>query len=117
MLLVGVLFGGGLGVRCVAVCVIPQRVQVIRPLAICRAPSDALVRRRHGHGAASCASGSCRRAFVARLSIKHVPCTVQARLWWRFPPTHGGHMLSTNLSWRCVAAICYIKATLGKSDF
>ena len=34
----------------VAVCVESQRVRVTGPLAICRARSGALVRRRHGHG-------------------------------------------------------------------
>ena len=31
--------------------------------------------------------------FFARWSIGHVPCDVQARFGWQFPPTHGGHML------------------------
>ena len=44
----------------VAVCVVSQRVQLIGPLATCRARSGALVRRSHGHGAASCASGGGR---------------------------------------------------------
>ena len=72
----------------VAVCVVSLRVRVIGPLATCRARSGALVRRRHGHGTASCTSkgGRC-----ISCTIVHEPCAVRCAravrtptdAWWQ----------------------------------
>ena len=58
----------------VAVCVGSRCVGVIGPLAICRARSGALVRRRHRHGAASCASGGVRSISC---TVVHLACAVR----------------------------------------
>ena len=60
----------------VAVCVVSRLVRVIGPLAICLARSGALVRRRHKHGAASCASGG--RSISCTIDHQ-ASCDVQAR--------------------------------------
>ena len=80
-LLIGVIFcrgsGRALG-QCCCLCRFPAR-PVLGPLPICRARSGTLVRRRHGHGADLAYVLEVARAFLARWSIGHVPCDVQAR--------------------------------------
>ena len=81
-------FFWGLGVGWVLPFVsFPIASRVIGPVAICRARSGVLVRRRHGHGAASCASGG------------------------------GRAMCRPNLSRRCVAAIFFFSETYFLSYF
>ena len=78
------------------VCVASRRVRVTGPLAICRVQSGALVCRRHGHGAAPCASGG---GSSISCTMVHRACAVQcasavqavtpADAWWThaFPRT------------------------------
>ena len=73
--LVDVFFWRGLGVGWELPFVsFPGASRVIGPLAICRARSGALVRRRHWHGAAPCASGIGRCISCA---IVQRACAVQ----------------------------------------
>ena len=67
----------------VAVCVVSCRLRVIGPW--CAAADLVHVEKVAG-------------AFLARLSIRHVPWCRRGALWTRF---------SANLSWRCVTAIWF----------
>ena len=83
----------------VSVCVVSRRVRVTGPRAICRVQSGALVCRRHGHGAAPCASGG--GSSISHTMV-HRACAVQcasavravtpADAWWThpFPRTYLG---------------------------
>ena len=77
------------------VSVFSRRIWMCGPLVIYRARSGVLVCHRHGRGAASCASGGGRsvRACAVRCADAVHAC------------------FSTDLSWRCVAAICFYKPT------
>ena len=77
-------------------CVVSRRVQVVGPLAICRPRSGELVRRRHKHGTASCASEGGRSTCTMAHRARAVRCAVAVRVeviptdaWWThaFPRT------------------------------
>ena len=90
------------------------------PLAICRARSGALVRRRHGHGAASCASGDGKSISS---TMVHRTCTVRCAgtvvvvtptdAWWTHPSprTHLG--AQRHSGFYIPTFVGYFKAILG----